>query len=178
MDYDSETGAVDRTFTGSDNVTIDTYPEDNAIVFKVKSASDAMYLEFYTTAGATTIPAGTYAINKSEQAFTVYACDGVEKGYIYPSFYTALTEKGEVTTPIYFIESGTVEVEYIGENTKITVNAYNSFNVPIHIVYDSSLTALDEATDSTVRATKVLRDGRLYIRTSDHLYDASGMLLK
>lgn len=178
MDYDSESGAVDRTFTGSDNVTIDTYPEDNAIVFKVKSASDAMYLEFYTTAGATTIPAGTYAINKSEQAFTVYACDGVEKGYIYPSFYTALTEKGEVTTPIYFIESGTVEVEYIGENTKITVNAYNSFNVPIHIVYDSSLTALDEATDSAVRATKVLRDGRLYIRTADHLYDASGMLLK
>lgn len=178
MDYDSESGAVDRTFTGSDEVSVDTYPEDNAIVFKVKSAADALYLEFYTTAGATTIPAGTYAINKSEQAFTVYACDGVEKGYIYPSFYTALTSKGEVTTPIYFLESGTVEVEHVGDDTRITVNAYNSFKVPVHVVYDSSLTALDDATDTTVRAVKFVRNGRMYILTADHLYDASGTLLK
>lgn len=181
MDYDAQSGELTRTFTGADSTAIKYYEEDNVITFlaRSKSHSDEVYLEFFLEEGVTTLPAGTYTIDKSEKPNTVYASDGVDsQGYIYPSFYaTYNSETGNITTPLYFLEEGTVVVEYNGENLKITIEALNSFDVPVHIVYDSSLTAIENTT-TKASATKFVRNGKLYIQTAEHLYDAAGTQLK
>lgn len=181
LDYDAQSGELTRTFTGADSTAIKYYADDNVITFLVRSAtgSDELYLEFFLPAGVSTLPAGTYTIDKSESENTVYASDGVDsEGYLYPSFYATFNPAtGYVTTPLYFLEEGTVVVEYVGENLKITVEAVNSFEVPIHIVYDASLTAIEQATDAAA-AAKFIRNGKLYIQTAEHLYDAAGTQLK
>lgn len=181
MDYDATAadGAVDRVFTSADNVFEELYTEDYAYLLSVKSTAsmDAFQLEFYLPTGAEKLLAGTYTIDKSQKEYTVYACDGYDNGYIYPSFYTHLSAKGQATDPIYFLESGTVVVEYVGENLKVTVDAKNSNDVPVKIVYDASLTALDNTTEA-VSATKYIRNGKLYIEAAGHIYDATGALLQ
>ena len=181
MDYDAQSGELTRTFTGADATVIMYYDEDNVITFLSRSEanSDEVYLEFFLEEGVTTLPAGTYTIDKSEQPNTVYASDGVDyEGYLYPSFYATFNAAtGSVTTPLYFLEEGTVVVEYNDENLKITIEALNSFDVPIHIVYDASLTAIENTTNNA-SAAKFVRDGKLYIQTAEHLYDAAGTQLK
>ncbi len=181
LDYDAQSGELTRTFTGADHTTVDYYEDDNVITFLVRSATgaDELYLEFFLPAGVSTLPADTYPIDKSEAENTVYASDGVDsEGYVYPSFYATFNPTtGYITTPLYFLEEGTVTVEYVGENLKITVEAVNSFEVPVHIVYDASLTAIEQTTDN-VSAAKFVRNGKLYIQTAEHLYDATGTQLK
>ncbi len=179
MKYDSESDELDRTFTGADEITIAPVKGVNVInvLLRSPSAMDLIYVDFYVSEGVTTLPAGVYPIDHSKKANTVYACDGVKDGSLAPSFYAHFTEEGKVATPFYFLESGTVTVEYNGENTKITIDAKNSYNVPVHIVYDSSLTALDHTTE-TVPAAKYIRNGKLYIEAAGRIYDATGAVLK
>lgn len=180
MMYDAQSGELNRTFTSSDAITISPVEGVNVmnVLLLSETAMDLIYVDFYVPEGVTTLPAGVYPIDNSKAANTVYACDGVKDGSLAPSYYAHFNEEGKVTTPFYFFESGTVTVEYNGKNTKITVEAKNSYEVPIHIVYDSSLTAIENTTDDATKATKFLRNGQLYIRTADHLYNASGALLR
>lgn len=167
MKYDSESGELSRTFTSADEIAIAPVEGVNVInvLLLSPSAMDLIYVDFYVSEGVTTLPAGVYPIDHSKAANTVYACDGVKDKTLAPSFYAHFTEDGKVSTPFYFLESGTVTVEYNGANTKITIEAKNSYEVPIHIVYDSSLTALDNATEA-VSAAKYIRNGKLYIEAA------------
>lgn len=179
MKYDSESGELNRTFTGADEIAIAPVEGVNVINVLVlsPSAMDLIYVDFYVSEGVTTLPAGVYPIDHSKSANTVYACDGVKNKTLAPSFYAHFTEDGNITTPFYFLESGTVTVEYNDGNTKITIDAKNSNDVPVKIVYDASLTALDNTTEA-VSATKYIRNGKLYIEAAGHIYDATGALLQ
>ena len=50
----------------------------------------------------------------------------------------------DLTTPIYFLVGGTVEVSVEGDKLKMEVNAVNSYDVPVHVVCEYQLEAAEE----------------------------------
>ncbi len=180
LDYDAEEGELNRTFTGADEVSIEAEEDYNAVYFTVESAaqSDMVGLLFFVPESDVTLPAGEYVINQTQEENTVQASPGVVMKEVWYSFYAELNEEGDVLAPLYFFESGTVKVEYNDDNLKVTIEAANSYNVPIHIVYDASLSAVSNIADPAAQPVKFLQNGQLYIRTADRLYNSTGAVVK
>ena len=111
---------------------------------------------------------------------TVLASVGVVGQSIYPSFYGFMSEDGKgIVTPLYFLVGGTVEVENRDGKLYIEVNAVNSYNVPVHIVYDGTKgsTGVENISTATT-ATKMLNNGQLVIIRDDKTYNAQGAQVK
>ncbi len=178
LEYDAVTGSVDRSYNASDNVVVRVEDSENKKVFfhaASKSQSDEVALYFYVEDTTTVlIPAGTYDIDDSGAAGTVYACQGVESddNMLYPSYYGTLNAAGHLSS-VFMLQTGTVEVEYVENRLTFTLEGKNSNNLPVKIVYDGTQTAIDQ---TTVRpaAVKVLRNGQLYIRQGDNTYTVLG----
>ena len=143
LPYDATSGSVDRTYSDEDEVALNTsYAEEGEIYLKITAAdkSDMVSLAFFVEGldSVTAIPVGTYPINNTGEAGTVFASPGVQNGSVYPSFYGKLAANGGITTPLYFLEGGNVVVENVDGHVKVTVAAVNSYDVPIHIVYEEA----------------------------------------
>lgn len=143
LPYDATSGSVDRTYSDEDEVALNTsYAEEGEIYLKITAAdkSDMVSLAFFVEGldSVTAIPVGTYPVASTGEAGTVYASPGVQDGSVYPSFYGKLSANGGITTPLYFLEGGNVVVENVDGRVKITVAAVNSYDVPIHIVYEEA----------------------------------------
>ena len=182
LDYDAKTGAVDRTYTTEDKVTID--PTNSDCYFEVKAAdgSDVFALYFFCEEldEEITIQPGTYTIDDTEDYMTVLASVGVMGTSVYPSFYGTL-EKGGLRPPFYLMVGGTVNVEKINGQLKVEVNAVNSYDVPIHIVYDASANTSaieDIQTEGVVDVQKKVVDGQLLIIRNGKAYNAAGVQVK
>ena len=77
---------------------------------------------------------------------------------------------------MYFLVAGSVAIVHEESNTSLTVDAVNSYNLPVHITYQGTLTAIDQATTNEKSgALKVLDDGILYIIHDGGIYTATGM---
>ena len=182
LDYDAKTGAVDRTYTTEDKVTID--PTNSDCYFEVKAAdgSDVVVLYFFCEEldEDITIQPGTYTIDDTEDYMTVLASVGVMGTSVYPSFYGTL-EKGGLRPPFYLMVGGTVNVENVDGKLKVEVNAVNSYDVPIHIVYDASAntTAIENIqTEGVVDVQKKVVDGQLLIIRNGKVYNTTGVQVK
>jgi hypothetical protein len=124
------------------------------------------------------IQPGTYTIDDTQDYMTVLASAGVVGNSIYPSFYGFMSEDGKgIVTPLYFLVGGTVEVENRDGKLYIEVNAINSYEVPIHIVYDPSGTAVEDINASTVGAKKAIQNGQLIIIRNGETFNAVGAKL-
>ena len=78
-------------------------------------------------------------------------------------------------TPIYFMVSGNAVVENADGALKITVDAVNSYDRPIHVVINAGVqTALDNTTADKVAAQKVVKDGQVYILRNGKTYTVTG----
>ncbi len=178
IEYDAVMGSVDRTYTASDAVTLRVEDKENQKIFfraVSKSQSDEVGLFFYVEDTTTVlIPAGTYDIDDSGAAGTVYACQGIDPddGMLYPSYYGTLNAAGHLSS-VFMLHTGTVEVVYVDGKLTFTLDGKNSNNLPVKIVYDGTQTALAPATVRPA-ATKVLRNGQLYIRQGDKTYTIMG----
>lgn len=178
LEYDAVTGSVDRSYNASDNVVVRVEDsENNKIFFRAtsKALSDMVGLYFYVEDTTTVlIPAGTYDIDDSGAAGTVYACQGIDPddNKLYPSYYGTLNAAGNLSS-VFMLQTGTVEVVYVEGKLTFTLEGKNSNNLPVKIVYDGTQTAIDQ---TTVRpaAVKVLRNGQLYIRQGDNTYTIMG----
>ena len=76
---------------------------------------------------------------------------------------------------------GTVNVENVDGKLKVEVNAVNSYDVPIHIVYDASAntTAIENIqTEGVVDVQKKVVDGQLLIIRNGKAYNAVGVQVK
>ena len=73
---------------------------------------------------------------------------------------------------------GTVIVEKINGQLKVEVNAVNSYDVPIHIVYDGTTTDLSNTQIPIADTKKVLRDGQLVIIRNGKAYTSIGVQVK
>ncbi len=163
LPYDAteEEGALNRTYGAEDQVFfttdflpdfgmlfVDVMPADNSEILCVGFMADEIDSQI-------TITPGTYEISASGEVGTVMASTGLtEEGYITESYFATLTADGYLTTPLYFLVSGTVVVENVDGQFKMTVDAVNSNGIPVHIVYDPTATSGNDKTPLQYDATE------------------------
>ena len=144
LDFDSPDMDVDRLYTTEDNVFIENQVEENGYIYLSLTAADASDMAaffFYTEEvdEDIIIPVGVYPINYTEEYGTVQANPGVQGNGVLPSFYATIWEDGSLEVPLWLLVSGTVEVSKDEDgNPHLEVNAVNSYDVSVHIVYDGT----------------------------------------
>ena len=141
LQYDATEGELIRYYNESDALSIDTtYASEGQLSIRIVASdnSDLLSLVLFAedTVPGTIIPEGTYPITSDPAYGTAYASPGVKNGSVYPSFYGMLNANGQILTPLYFLESGNVVVEVVDGNLKISIDAANSNEVPMTIVYE------------------------------------------
>ncbi len=182
---DAEEGPVDRTYTEDDHITITDYTQANGlIIFEAESTThnDAVALYIFANHfdAEIGIPEGTYPINSSLQAGSVLASTGInlEDNSVSPSLY--YTFSGNFLETMYFFVEGTVQVsKNQAGKLYLEVNAFNSFNLPIHIVYGANPnnSAIQNIAIDT-SASKVMEDSQLFIIKDGVKYNILGSVVK
>ena len=174
-------GALDYTY-GEDAMAA---AADNGFfgTFDVADATSMLALLFVYPEGVadaeTTIPAGTYTISDSQQPGTVLASSGVSStGSVGYSFFARTNEQGQLIPPLYFPVSGTVEVTKVDGKLKVEVNGLNSNDVPVHVVYGATDTAVEGVTTVGSDIKKCLENGQLVILKNGVKYNATGSVVK
>ena len=185
LDFDEPDMDVDRTYTIEDQVFIEDQIDPNGYIYLSITAADMsdMCAFFFFVEEADddiVIPVGTYPINLTEEYGTVQANPGVQGNGVFPSFYAQMLEDGSLIVPLWLLVGGTVDVTKDEEgNAHLEVNAYNSYGVPVHIVYNGSPinTAVENTQSPMTRSQKLLRNGHLIIKNAGAEYNAQGMKL-
>lgn len=179
LDFDSEDGAVERVYGADDDiVTEDHTQSDGYIVFQAtaQDQSDMLVLYFFANQvdSEVIIPQGVYPINHSLMAGTVLSSTGAnEDNTVSPSLYASLTDG--YLDALYFLVDGTVKVEKVDGKLRLEVEAVNSYDVPVHIVYDAQSTDVEDIVQTQTNTNKVLRDGRLIINHGGKEYTILGV---
>ena len=187
LEYDAQEGEVNRTYNlTKDYVTFETNTDANGaiILFNIEAAdgSDMVSLIFFADQIDTrlTVPVGTYAINDSQASGSVLACSGVMGNDIYPSFYATLTEYGDLNT-LYMLVDGTVVVSQNEQgNLHVEVDALNSYERPVHIVYDDDTTpsAVEDVLTEQTTVSKQIKNNQLYILRNGEVFNVLGAQVK
>ena len=160
-DATAEDGELNRTYGAEDQVFfttdflqdfgmlfVDVMPADNSEILCVGFMADEIDSQI-------TITPGTYEISASGEVGTVMASTGLtEDGYVTETYFAALTAEGGLTLPLYFLVSGTVVVENVNGQFKMTVDAVNSNGIPVHVVYDPTATSGNDKTPLQYDATE------------------------
>ena len=144
MQLDAQTGAVDKTFTVNDQAALTE--KSGYFTYQVTDGKNMLALLIFADKDENTvIPVGTYEINGTQQTGTVLASTGLTStNSVTYSFYSTVNAQGQLTTPIYFLVGGTVEVSVEGDKLKMEVNAVNSYDVPVHVVCEYQLEVAEE----------------------------------
>lgn len=185
LDYDAEEPAIDRTYTAADMVEVNDYIADYGYIGLNATAadgSDMVMLAFIVEEADAdiVIPVGTYPIDYSNEYGTVVANTGVQGDAVYPSFYAQLDEEGYLNVPLWMFVGGTVEVSKTDAGyLHMEVNAVNSYNVPVHIVYDGTPTGLENVEVENINGVKkMMVDGQLVIVRDGKAFNAMGAQVK
>ena len=186
--YDTQDTPVDRLFTGKDKVIIKDYtPQWGPIYFEVMSEESLDLFNFELLVEEVdpeiVLPEGVYPITSIGDYNTVLAGTGVDpwSGQVAPGLYAAVTDVsgGSLASPLYFLVDGTVEVKNNNGSLYIEVNAVNSYDVPVHLVYDASATGVENIDVEKMAGTsKVIIDGQLYIIRDGKAFNAMGAQVK
>ena len=141
-------GALDYTFAEGATATATDKSFYGTYVVDAADASCELGLLFIYPEGTadaeTTIPAGTYTISDSQAPGTVMASSGYSSQGLGYSFFINVDAEGYIELPMYFLVEGTVEVTKVDGKLKVEVNALNSNNVPVHVVYDATAAVEEE----------------------------------
>lgn len=176
LSYDAESGPVNKAYTNSE-IEFDTKTKGRIYAtLKATNGSDMALIGFNVEATDPdiTIPAGVYTIDKSGDKGTVIACPGIQGGKVTASFYGKCNASGALQTPMYFMVAGTVTVENRDGNLFIEVDALNSFDIPIHITYTVTETALENSTVESSSTRKVIENGQLLILRGNDRFNVLG----
>ena len=181
---DMPIGGVDKVYTAADILsTMDQSEEEGWIYLAVGAAdqSDLMAMHFFvdSTDADILIPEGEYKINKSFRPGTVLGNAGPDdQNQISTPFYATADAQGYLNE-IYMWVKGTVTVAKKNGKLYLEVNAFNSYDVPVHIIYDgsTSTTALPNIQYPISNTHKYIRNGQLIIRNNGVEYNTQGMKL-
>ncbi len=171
---DAMSGAVERLFVDENQVTIEQQEEDK-ILLEIMTGSDLMALWFYVEYidDEIIIPEGEYTIDDSNDYWSVIQGDGS----LGKSFYA--THDGEYFTSLYFLVSGTVTISKKEGQLHFELHALNSYDVPVHIVYDPTITTgVASSHLPTINCCKVLRDGQLLMIRDGKTYNVTGARIR
>ncbi len=174
IEDDAESGAVERMFVDEKQLTIEQQEEDK-ILLEIMTGSDLMALWFYVeyTDDEIVIPEGEYTIDDSGDYWSVIKGDGS----LGRSFYA--THDGEYFTSLYFLVDGTVLISKKDGKLHIEMHALNSYDVPVHIVYDpTATTGLSNSLSPMTNSQKLLRHGQLLIEREGKRYNVQGIQMK
>ena len=145
LQYDAEAGELIRYYNETDQIAIDAdYLSQGNLYIDIMAGDYSDYLSLLlfvqdTVEGAI-IPEGTYPITSTPAYNTALASQGYSatQGVIPCAYYPLVVQAGQlyISTPMYFMQSGNVVVEHVNGTPKITINAVNSNNVPMTIVFE------------------------------------------
>ena len=186
LQYDEQTGSVDRTYTAEDMLMVDTtYIAQYNLGVDILAAdqSDVLSLWFFVPAADPEIglPEGTYPIASTPALNTALASEGVDaEGYLTPSYYATLTPYQGQLAPnkLWFLVSGQIVVEKVNGKMKLTVDAVNSYNVPVHVVYDPTSTAVENTVVENNNVQKLIKNNQLLIIKEGVEYNVLGSVVK
>ena len=186
LDYDSQDTPVDRIFTAQDEVTIlDLIEDQGAIYFSVQSREYWDAFDFYLIVeeadAETVLPVGEYEISSSGDYNTVLAGQGIDFywGVATPGLYAHMSEDGYLLDPMYFFVEGNVVVSKNDNGSlRVEVNALNSYDVPVHVVYDATATGVENINVNVEGIRKQIVDGQLVIIRDGKAYNAQGAQVK
>ena len=174
IEDDAESGAVERMFVDEKQLTIEQQEEDK-ILLEIMTGSDLMALWFYVEYidDEIVIPEGEYTIDDSGDYWSVIKGDGS----LGKSFYA--THDSEYFTSLYFLVDGTVLISKKDGKLHLEMHALNSYDVPVHIVYDpTATTGLSNSLSPITNSQKLLRHGQLLIERKGKIYNAQGIEMK
>ena len=184
IEFDSEENPVDRIYDENAILTINDYTADKSlisvqIVDTIAGDITALYFVAYEADPETVLAEGIYPINDSWWERTVVASTGMEwDGSVIPSYYARYAD-GWVAEPFYFFQTGTVEVTKNADGKlSFEINALNSCNIPVHIVYDAAATGVENIDVNKAGVHKQIIDGQLVIIRDGKAYNAVGAQVK
>ena len=184
IEFDAEEGAVERVYGADAELIINDYTEDYGLVSlqikdEVEGDVTALYFVLYEPDAKTIISVGTYEINSTWMDGTVLASTGMEwDGTVIPSYYAGYTD-GWLVEPYYFFQTGTVVVDKDAEG-KLTfdINAVNSCGIPVHIVYGTPATGVENIDVNVMAIQKQIVDGQFVIIRDGKAYSTTGAQVK
>ena len=184
LEFDSETNPLERIYDANATMTINDFTADYGlisvqIIDEVASDITALYFVASEADAENVIALGTYPINSTWFDGTVLASTGMDwDGNVMPSYYAGYME-GWLLEPFYFFVSGEVVVSKneAGE-LALEINALNSCDIPVHIVYGPAATSIENIGTSVVDAEKQIMDGQLLIIRNGKAYNAQGVQVK
>ena len=167
---DAMEGTVDRIYEAGVQLTVEQQTEDK-VLLEIMTDTDLLALWLYVeyVDDKLVVPEGEYVIDSSDDYWSVVAADGS----LGKTFYA--THDGEYFTSFYFLVGGTVTVKHVDNQLQFEINGYNSYDVPVRIVYAPTSTSVGEVHTSSVGCRKVMRDGRLLIIREGNVYNAQGV---
>lgn len=175
---------VDRTYTDKDRVVIlDETESWGRIYFDVEAAdrSDVAAMYFFTEESdpEIIIPEGTYYFDYTEEPGTMLANPGITgEGYVIPSYYGRCDEHGSLSGSLWLLVAGSAEVKNVDGKLYIEVNALNSYDVPVHIVYDATGgTAVENVNAGQQNVRKALKNNQMVIVKDGAEYTVLGVKL-
>lgn len=186
LQYDEQTGSVDRAYTTEDHLAVDLeYAASGQIYVDVVAAdmSDQISLLFFanTTDPEVGVPAGVYPLSATPDYGTAYASQGYVAGQgVWPCFYSTLVEEAGTLylDKLYFMVAGQVEVGKVDGKLTMVIDATNSYGVPVHITYNAATTAVEDVTTAAGNVEKHLENGQLVIVKNGVKYSATGAVVK
>ena len=167
---DATEGAVERIFANEDELTIEQLTDDK-VRLEIMTDRDLLAMWFYVEQidDDIIIPEGEYSIDTSDDYWSVIAADGS----LGKTFYA--THDGEYFTSFYFLVDGTVTVSKKNGKLSFEVQALNSYDVPVHIIYDSSATsAVENITTEQTNSQKKMINGQMMIIRNGKKYNVLG----
>ena len=184
LEFDAEEGPVNRVYGADAEVTINDYSLDHGlisvqIIDPMVGDITSLYFVYMESDAETIIPEGTHEINSTWFDGTVLASTGMEwDGSVMPSYYARYAD-GWVAEPFYFFQTGTVEVTKNADGKlNFEINALNSCNIPVHIVYNATGTGVENINVNQDGVKKQLIDGQLVIIRDGKAYNAIGAQVK
>lgn len=167
---DAMEGAVERVYEAGTQLTVEQQTEDK-VLLEIMTDKDLLALWLYVeyVDGELVVPEGEYTIDDSNDYWSVIAADGS----LGKTFYA--THDGEYFTSFYFLISGTVQIKHVDGQLHFEVNGYNSYDVPVRIVYVPTDTRVESVGASSAKCRKWMYNGRLVIHKGGKAYTILGM---
>ena len=172
LQYDAEAGGLTRYYNETDlmEITTDYVAESGELYIDLMAADQSDYTQLLLyvedTVEFSIIPEGVYPITNTGAIGTAYASQGYSQtqGVIPCAYYPLVMQNGQlyISTPMYFMVSGTVTVEYNEMGIpKITVDALNSNGVAIKVVFEIGGKTSVEAEKVPLKYDATAADGAL-----------------
>ena len=184
IEFDAEEGPVERIYGADAELIINDHSAEYGlisvqIIDPVVGDVTALYFVYMESDPETIIPEGTHEINNTWFDGTVLASTGMEwDGSVIPSYYARYVD-GWVAEPFYFFQTGTVEVTKNADGKLgFEINALNSCNIPVHIVYGGVASGVDNVGAAMLDVEKKIENGQLLIIRNGKAYNAMGAEVK